>query len=78
MMEAKGYLTADGRVVQDGYRGDLIGEVWLDVQRYNLRRVLVTRSWIVRRHDGRTFTGSLRREAIAAALERTPVEAPMD
>lgn len=43
-MERKGYLTAEGRVVQ-ALTPDCIAELRYDVQRYNLRRLIVTRTW---------------------------------
>ena len=75
-MEHKGYLTESGRVVQrraditesmDGER--IVAQVLYTETRYNLRRVLVTRDWIVRSLDGaRSTSGETRREATARYL----------
>lgn len=76
-MEHKGYVTADGRVVGDRDRADLIAELGYIVTRYNLRRVFVRREWAVRPLPrGPVERGfARRRDAVAWALVHFTAEA---
>lgn len=69
-MEQKGFLTAGGKVTQDHTRGDIVGSISYKETRYNLRRVLVSREWIVTLNDGQRFYGETRREAVWCAMNR--------
>lgn len=61
------YLHPTGKVNDDP--SGAIGHVFMREQRFNLRRVYVSKTWEVHLFDGRRFTGfGTRKEAIAAAL----------
>lgn len=84
MSEHKGYLTETGRVVQrkrsspdPGHRGwfsqdfeKIIGRVFYVEKRYNLRRVFVTRTWVVDLGENRRVEAATRGAAIEKALGR--------
>ena len=74
-MEAKGYVLPSGRVVSapDSPREPVrpIAQLGYRETRYNLRRVLVTRSWVAKMIGAEPpveFTGSTRRDVIAQAV----------
>ncbi len=67
-MGRRGFLSAGGAVTRSR-RPDTIGEVRYLETRYNLRRVYVTREWIIHLDNGTKTRGPLRRDALDKALK---------